>query len=93
MINLLAMLDLFLPIKAVMTALQSYAVPPSKSAKFIPALINHLNEMSFSLHRKTPFFSQHINEVTNFSFKGKYSISCCNFMFGCLGKFNCQICN
>ena len=47
----------------VMEAVQSFALAPWKSAKFLYALIDHLQRMSFTEMIHTPLLQQHMSEI------------------------------
>ena len=68
------MLDLFIPIKMVMEAVQGYAVAAWKCVVYMDALISHFSRMSIPRRIATPMLEQHFGDLLESRFKGKFSL-------------------
>ena len=68
--DLLTMLDLFLPLKKVMEAVQSFTVTGWKAAKYISKLVLHYRSMSFRRKTNTPLFAADYDSLLQSKFKG-----------------------
>ena len=69
--DLLTMLDLFLPLQVAMIAVQGFSVAPWKCVKYMDLLFEHYDTMDFQARRKVPLLLQHEEEVAEKKFKSK----------------------
>ena len=69
--DLLGFIDLLSPLKAVMTALQSYSIAPWKCVSYNRKLIERLSLMNFNERSNTPNLSKHYADLEDMKFKGE----------------------
>ena len=74
--DLMAMLDIFLPLKTVMEAVQSVSTPAWKIVLYLNKLLNYLRSMSYSpLNEYAKMTHQHFKSIEERKFKGKNNCS------------------
>ena len=71
--DLVATLDIFLPLKCVMEIVQSIHCKPWKPAILMKRLIDHYQSMSFNRDcvRNAPLVEEYITSIESYSFKGE----------------------
>ena len=81
MYDMLALLDVLSPLKAVMTAVQSHSIAPWKPVIYIQKLLYWMQSISFEEGVKTPLLSARLEGLKQKEFKGNlhYCIlfTCC----------------
>lgn len=80
-LDLLGLLDMFLPIKKTMEALQSSKIAPWKVSKFIESLSNHLKEIDFISMKGLNLLKGHYSDVEDMKFKGNSCLVSHNIYF------------
>ena len=68
--ELLVMLDIFIPIKHVMEAVQSCTVAGWKIVIYLEALLAHLERLHIVDQVNTPLLRKHLQDVKELRFKG-----------------------
>ena len=70
----LILLDLFIPLKCVMEALQGVNVAPWKCIKYVDSLIAFYSKMDFHKLESCEKLAAHFQEVSEGKFKGKFCL-------------------
>ena len=70
MYDLLCILDIMMPLREVMVALQSTTIAPWKAPLYMDRLIEHYERMQFRSMERTPMLAESYESLQNSRFQG-----------------------